>query len=456
MQTAPGEEAAAPDWRESLRTTRQRGLTLINRVAFWFSIVVLAVTLWRMADADWMNFRRHLGYHLFVLGWLAILTYSVRTIGSREIARFWLMGFFPVALVAYLLTEFTESLLGTDNFQTGVVVPLVEESIKYLPLILLTTLLRPRHRHGTLSDFLVLGFMIGAGFSFLEDALYVRVAASGFDDGLLGSLFPTFLSTGQYTVTHAGWTALAGVGVGLISLHRHRAAAVAAGLGEIGWNGLFLSAEFGPRQRVVSVVTDVELEPTPMYDGPPLCDRCMACVEDCPTDAFRKGGQYVLDAFDQLRADGVHVELTFIGNVDAHSYVVPVTPDVHADLLRRLSETEGVTWIRRASNREVLATLAEAHIGLLPTLDDSLGWSVIEMMAAGLPVVAEDGPAARAAIGGGKLTPPDNPAIFARAITAAAADRPALSRTARAHIDTHHSLDAAAATLKSSLADLLP
>ncbi|HOL68048.1 MAG TPA: hypothetical protein PKX93_11390, partial [bacterium] len=55
----------------------------------------------------------------------------------------------------------------------------------------------------------------------------------------------------------------------------HRYAAVAAGLGEIGWSGLFLSPQFGPRQRVVSVITTARLTPTPMYDGPALCDRCL-------------------------------------------------------------------------------------------------------------------------------------------------------------------------------------
>lgn len=68
----------------------------------------------------------------------------------------------------------------------------------------------------------------------------------------------------------------------------HRYAAVAAGLAEIGWNGLALTPEFGPRQRFVSVITEAELEPTPMYEGEPLCDRCMECVKNCPTDAFRK------------------------------------------------------------------------------------------------------------------------------------------------------------------------
>ena len=68
----------------------------------------------------------------------------------------------------------------------------------------------------------------------------------------------------------------------------HRYAAVAAGLGEIGWSGLALTPQFGPRNRFVSVVTDAELEGTPMYEGPPLCDKCMECVKRCPTDAFRK------------------------------------------------------------------------------------------------------------------------------------------------------------------------
>ena len=68
----------------------------------------------------------------------------------------------------------------------------------------------------------------------------------------------------------------------------HRHAAVAAGLGELGWNGLLLTPEYGPRQRVVSIITDAPLEPTPMYEGPPLCDRCFRCVEACPMDVFRK------------------------------------------------------------------------------------------------------------------------------------------------------------------------
>ncbi len=61
-----------------------------------------------------------------------------------------------------------------------------------------------------------------------------------------------------------------------------RLAAVACGLGEIGWSKMFLTPEFGPLQRVAFIFTDAPLEPDPLYNGPPLCRKCMACVRECP------------------------------------------------------------------------------------------------------------------------------------------------------------------------------
>ena len=65
-----------------------------------------------------------------------------------------------------------------------------------------------------------------------------------------------------------------------------RIAAYLCGLGEIGFSKMFLSPQFGPRCRVGIVLTDVELEPDPIYDGPKLCNRCMACVRACPGECF--------------------------------------------------------------------------------------------------------------------------------------------------------------------------
>ena len=65
-----------------------------------------------------------------------------------------------------------------------------------------------------------------------------------------------------------------------------RLAAFICGLGEIGYSKIFLTPQFGPRQRFAFMLTEAELEPDPIYEGPELCDRCMACVGECPVHAI--------------------------------------------------------------------------------------------------------------------------------------------------------------------------
>ena len=75
----------------------------------------------------------------------------------------------------------------------------------------------------------------------------------------------------------------------LVGIFSHRHAAVAAGLGEIGWNKMVLIPGAGPKVRLVSVITRAELDPSPMYEGPHLYDPMTcgkACVEVCPTRAL--------------------------------------------------------------------------------------------------------------------------------------------------------------------------
>jgi hypothetical protein len=66
-----------------------------------------------------------------------------------------------------------------------------------------------------------------------------------------------------------------------------RIAAYLAGLGEIGWSKVFLTPEFGPRQRFVILLTDADLEPDPIYEGK-ICDRCMLCAKHCHGNAISK------------------------------------------------------------------------------------------------------------------------------------------------------------------------
>lgn len=79
------------------------------------------------------------------------------------------------------------------------------------------------------------------------------------------------------------------MGAGFHISQRH--AAVAAGLGEFGWNSIVLTPEFGPRQRFGAILTTAELEPDPMYEGEPLCNpNCRICTDMCPSGALSARG----------------------------------------------------------------------------------------------------------------------------------------------------------------------
>jgi epoxyqueuosine reductase len=96
-----------------------------------------------------------------------------------------------------------------------------------------------------------------------------------------------------------------GVRGALFGLFSQRHAATRAGLGEFGFSGLVLTPEFGPRQRIVSVITEVELEADPLVTEK-ICmrgkcggDKGPLCFQGCADGAL------------QLR-DGIDIDKVFI------------------------------------------------------------------------------------------------------------------------------------------------
>ena len=59
-----------------------------------------------------------------------------------------------------------------------------------------------------------------------------------------------------------------------------------AGLGWIGRNNLLVNPQFGSRHRLVTILTDMPLEPDEELDRD--CGTCMECLKTCPAQAIRE------------------------------------------------------------------------------------------------------------------------------------------------------------------------
>ena len=81
-----------------------------------------------------------------------------------------------------------------------------------------------------------------------------------------------------------------------------------AGLGTIGLNHTLLTKEYGPRIRLVSVITDAPLVPDPMQEKE-LCIRCGLCMRSCPTQAFTPRTDRIQADMDKHRCALYHQKL---------------------------------------------------------------------------------------------------------------------------------------------------
>lgn len=80
-----------------------------------------------------------------------------------------------------------------------------------------------------------------------------------------------------------------------------------AGLGTLGYNHTLLTKEYGPRVRLVSVITDAELTSDKMIEKE-LCIKCEICKKQCPTNAFTTKETLVAD-MDKYKCAEYHKTL---------------------------------------------------------------------------------------------------------------------------------------------------
>ena len=163
----------------------------------------------------------------------------------------------------------------------------------------------------------------------------------------------------------------------------------------------------------------------------------------------KKGAETLLRSFAQLEAPAVAL-------VVAGSGEPAYTRSLH-DLAGALGIAERVVFAGFLDRQASLAALASASCFVQPSASESLGVSVIEAMAAGIPVVVTDGVALSgdvAAVGAGATVPP-SPIALAAALDRILGDdalRAAMGERGRAFAHQRFSLGVYAQRLRDTYA----
>ena len=106
--------------------------------------------------------------------------------------------------------------------------------------------------------------------------------------------------------------------------------------------------------------------------------------------AKRKGGAEVLRAFHQLSKQYDSFTLTFIGKLDDNYNNFYLDEEELKEIRAIIANADWLDYYEKVTNDEVIKFARQAHVGLLPTMGDTFGFSILEMQACGCPVITTD------------------------------------------------------------------
>lgn len=190
--------------RSASDAARTRVMNLVSTIGLAISVATALASLPRITKAG--------GLHVFLLDFCAqlwtiallwIVAGPVRTIGWRAFVGAWLTGFLGLtALARFVGTPVVDRLGVASLLGTALWVPITEELIKLLPviLVLVMAMRRPRARPSVL-DVVLLAASTSAGFNTYESATFARGAFSLSGDPVLSLLVPGLNRGSEY-----GWT----------------------------------------------------------------------------------------------------------------------------------------------------------------------------------------------------------------------------------------------------------
>ena len=214
---SPPPQSAATQLRQSLIGTPAaailHGSLLLAAILF-----LLSVPYFTRGGSE--EFFEDVFQHAYVFVWLMVVTVLGRTLSLRMLAAFFFLGTFSSILIGQWIGNFLGDTFGRERVFDSFLVPLLDETITASAIALVFWVLVRRGWQPSITDGLMLGFVLGAGMAIHEDALYQRVYGDGLGEGGLNLLFPTngtqsTLSRVEvYGFFHAGWASLTGLAIG--------------------------------------------------------------------------------------------------------------------------------------------------------------------------------------------------------------------------------------------------
>ena len=170
------------------------------------------------------------------------------------------------------------------------------------------------------------------------------------DKGFLSLPFPSFCESqgdsyaGETGARPFSWQySEEGVQKGASISNRH--AAVVAGLGELSISNLFLSPQFGAKQRLATLITTAELSQDPLFSGK-ICDECMICEKVCPPGAI-DGNESV-----KYEIAGRKIEVAKLNKQKCSWYHMGFSTKTFGNV--ELAEPETITWDYMTKMRKVI------------------------------------------------------------------------------------------------------
>jgi len=108
---------------------------------------------------------------------------------------------------------------------------------------------------------------------------------------------------------------------------------------------------------------------------------------------FHKGGMEILNVFDKMLSYGAPIELDIISSFTTGDFVTRSNEESVQKANRIIEKHSAIRSHNKLENQEVMKMMKTSDVALLPSYDETFGYSVLEAQACGCPVISTNGAA---------------------------------------------------------------